>query len=88
MTIVVFFCSYAVYAALAMKNVKEERTDHRTQEPVIAIIITAALCFVYLIFSVIQILYLFIGNMRLPEGYTYSSYAREGFFQLLTVLLV
>ena len=88
MTVVVFFCSYAVYAALAMKNVKEERTDHRTQEPVIAIIITAALCFVYLIFSVIQILYLFIGNMRLPEGYTYSSYAREGFFQLLTVCIL
>ncbi len=84
----VSFSSYAVYAALAMKNVKEERTDHRTQEPVIAIIITAALCFVYLIFSVIQILYLFIGNMRLPEGYTYSSYAREGFFQLLAVCIL
>lgn len=88
MTAAVFFCSYAVYAALAMKNVKEERTDHRTQEPIIAIIITAALCFVYLIFSTIQILYLFIGNMRLPEGYTYSSYAREGFFQLLTVCIL
>lgn len=88
MTVVVFFCSYAVYAALAIKNIKEERTDHRHQEPIIAIIITTALCFVYLIFSVIQILYLFIGNMRLPEGYTYSSYAREGFFQLLTVCVL
>jgi hypothetical protein len=26
--------------------------------------------------------------MRLPEGYTYSSYAREGFFQLLAVCIL
>ena len=84
----VFFCSYAVYAALAMKNVKEELTDHRTQEPIIAIIVTATLSVVYLLFSVIQILYLFIGKMQLPEGYTYSSYAREGFFQLLAVCVL
>ncbi len=88
MITVVFFCSYAVYAALSMKNIKEEVADHRTQEPIIAIIVTSALSVIYLIFSVIQILYLFIGNMRLPEGYTYSSYAREGFFQLLTVCIL
>ncbi len=87
-TVSVFFCSYAAFAALAMKNIKESQTDHRHQEPITAIIITAALCFVYLIFSVIQILYLFIGNMQLPEGYTYSRYAREGFFQLLTVCIL
>ena len=42
----------------------------------------------YLVFSVIQILYLFIGDFRLPEGYTYAKYAREGFFQLLFVCLL
>ena len=26
--------------------------------------------------------------MRLPEGYTYSSYARQGFFQLLAVCII
>ena len=67
---------------------KEEVTDHRTLEPIIAIIVTAALSVLYLMFSVIQILYLFIGNMRLPDGYTYSSYAREGFFQLLAVCIL
>ncbi len=88
MIIVVFFCSYTVFAALAMKNIKEETTDHRILEPIIAIIITSALCALYLIFSVIQILYLFMGSMKLPEGYTYSSYAREGFFQLLVVCIL
>ena len=88
LAVLVFFCSYAVYAALGMKNVKEAVSDHRVLDPVIAIIVTAALSVLYLIFSVIQILYLFIGNMQLPEGYTYSSYARQGFFQLLAVCIM
>ncbi|MCM1122250.1 MAG: DUF4173 domain-containing protein [Eubacterium sp.] len=88
MTLVVFLLSYAVYAALSMKEVKEETADLRRLEPIIAIIVTAALSFIYLLFSVIQILYLFIGNMKLPEGYTYSGYAREGFFQLLVVCVL
>ena len=86
--IAVFFSSYAVCAALSMKNVKEEVGDHRVLEPVIAIVVTAALSVLYLMFSVIQILYLFIGNMQLPEGYTYSQYARQGFFQLLAVCIL
>ena len=88
LTIIVFFASYAAYAALCTKNVKEDVNDHRVLEPVIAIIVTAALAVLYLMFSVIQILYLFIGNMQLPEGYTYSSYARQGFFQLLAVCIL
>lgn len=84
----VFFCSYAVYAALSKKNVTEEVTDQKIFDPVIAIVVTAALSVLYLMFSVIQIVYLFIGNMQLPEGYTYASYAREGFFQLLAVCIV
>lgn len=86
--IAVFFGSYAICAALGMKNVKEEVGNHQVLEPVIAIIVTATLSVLYLMFSVIQILYLFIGNMQLPEGYTYSSYAREGFFQLLAVCIL
>ena len=88
LTVLIFFISYSVYAALCMKNVNEETSDHRSLEPIIAIIVTAALSVLYLMFSVIQILYLFIGNMQLPDGYTYSGYAREGFFQLLTVCIL
>ncbi|MCM1271889.1 MAG: DUF4173 domain-containing protein [Ruminococcus flavefaciens] len=88
MAVLVSLCSYAVYAALCMKNVKEEASDSRSFEPITAIIVTAALSVLYLMFSMIQILYLFIGKMKLPEGYTYSSYAREGFFQLLFVCIL
>lgn len=42
----------------------------------------------YIIFSCIQIFYLFLGRFTLPTGYSYSAYAREGFFQLLLVSLI
>lgn len=86
--IAVFFCSYAVYAALCRRNVEEQTTYGKQLEPVTAVIVTASLSVIYLIFSMIQIVYLFIGNMQLPEGYTYSGYAREGFFQLLAVCIL
>lgn len=57
-------------------------------EALIGIIITGSVSALYLLFSVIQILGLFAGNMTLPEGYTYSQYAREGFSQLLAVCVI
>lgn len=87
-TITVFFCSYAVFAALSLKTVYEKTESKNNYEPVTAIIITGALSFIYLIFSSIQIIYLFLGNMQLPSDYTYAEYAREGFFQLLVVCIL
>ncbi|MCM1038572.1 MAG: DUF4173 domain-containing protein [Ruminococcus sp.] len=87
-TAVVFLASYALICALCRKNIKEEIPDKRVLEPVIAITVTGMLSVVYLIFSTIQILYLFIGRMSLPDGYTYSAYARQGFFQLLAVCIL
>ncbi|MCM1273087.1 MAG: DUF4173 domain-containing protein [Clostridium sp.] len=54
-------------------------------EPVIGITFTSMLTAVYLLFSFIQILSPFLGESMLPDGYSYSNYAREGFFQLLFV---
>lgn len=62
--------------------------DRRKAEPVVAITFCSLLAIVYLLFSVIQVLYLFIGNMQLPENYTYAQYARQGFFQLLAVCIL
>lgn len=85
---VVFFSSYALLAALCRKEVKENTEEKTGFDPVIAIVFSSLLCILYLFFSVVQILYLFIGNMKLPENYTYASYAREGFFQLLAVSVI
>ena len=84
----VFFFSYSILAALCKKNVKEKTEEGTRFDSVIAIVVTSMLCILYLFFSVIQILYLFIGKMELPENYTYASYAREGFFQLLAVSVI
>lgn len=44
---------------------------------------------VYLVFFIIQGSYLFGGFMRLlPEGFTVSSYARKGFFELCSIIAV
>ena len=80
-----FFASYMLTSFLCQRTMKEEVTDKRKGEPVLAITITSLLSVVYLLFSGIQIFGLFLGKMQLPEGYTYAMYAREGFFQLLTV---
>ena len=85
---VVFLASYALLSALCKKTVKEEISEKKVLEPITAIIVTGMLSVVYLTFSMVQILYLFIGKMNLPDGYTYSSYARQGFFQLLAVCII
>ncbi|MBD5457683.1 MAG: DUF4173 domain-containing protein [Lachnospiraceae bacterium] len=84
----VFFASYALLSALCKKTVPEEVSEKRVGEPIIAITVTGMLSVIYLLFSFIQIFYLFIGNMKLPEGYTYAAYARQGFFQLLAVCII
>ena len=80
--------SYCVVAYLSKKEIKEEITDSRKWEPLIGIPLASVLSLLYLVFSGIQIVYLFMGNMQLPEGYTYAEYAREGFFQLLAVSII
>jgi hypothetical protein len=44
---------------------------------------------VYIIFVIIQFAYLFAGaNFALPSDFTYSGYARRGFFELIAVTII
>ena len=91
MTVMFLFMAIASYCAVAYaskKEINEEVMDSRKWEPLIAIPLVSLLSLLYLVFSGIQIVYLFMGNMQLPVGYTYAEYAREGFFQLLVVSLI
>ena len=83
-----FFASYTLTAYLCKHSIREEVRDLRKGEPVLAITVMSLLSVLYLVFSAIQIWALFLGKMQLPEGYTYAAYAREGFFQLLTVSIL
>ena len=80
-----FLASYCILSYLCKKTIKQEVKDGRRGEPMIAITIATLLTLLYLVFSLIQIVYLFMANRGLPSGYTYAEYAREGFFQLLAV---
>ena len=80
--IIGYMISYA--AALFLKQDVEIAGDDGKKITALPVtIVTAVVTGVYVIFSIVQILYLFIGKGTLPPGYTYAEYAREGFFQLL-----
>lgn len=83
-----FFFAYGVLSYLAKREIKEENVETKKGNPVLAIPMAGILTALYLVFSVVQILGLFLGKMALPEGYTYARYAREGFFQLLAVSIL
>jgi len=84
----VFLITYCILTYLCKKTIKEDIVDSRKGEPLIAIPVVTILSLLYLVFSGIQIVYLFMGRMQLPDGYTYAEYAREGFFQLLAVSII
>ncbi|MDE6530567.1 MAG: DUF4173 domain-containing protein, partial [Lachnospiraceae bacterium] len=88
MTAAVYLLSYGLLVKLGSKSVSISSGKRQTGEPVVAITVNAMLGVVYLIFSMIQILYLFMGRLSLPEGTTYAEYARQGFFQLLLVCVI
>ena len=83
---VIFFA--ALLTAVRQKKIREESKDLRNLEPVTAITTLSVIGIVYLIFCLIQISYLFTGGLTLPSDYTYSGFAREGFFQLLFVSML
>lgn len=85
MALVGYVAPYIYTINVKKKNIKIKEGKTGNNEPIIAIIVTTAISIVYLLFSGIQIYYLFMGNGTLPDGYTYAEYAREGFFQLLFV---
>ncbi len=79
---------YCTVAGACMENSQVSEKDTRTHEPMVAAAFMGTVTLMYLIFSVIQIVYLFLGKGALPDGMTFSEYARQGFFQLLFVAVI
>lgn len=82
------FGVYCLICGACMDQVSGEEKMVRTHEPVAAVTCMSAVALLYLFFSGIQVIFLFLGKGSLPEGVTYSSYARQGFFQLLFVAVM
>ena len=88
---IVFFGAYMLISFMGTFKLNESKQEKTGFEPLLAITICSILSFIYVIFSGIQVVYLFIGsgaNFILPNDMTYAEYAREGFFQLLFVCLI
>lgn len=87
MTIFMFFMAYCIMSYLCKKEFSEESRKKIQMESLIAITVTLPITLLYAVFSVVQIVCLFFGNIDLTK-FTYAEYAREGFFQLLLICVL
>lgn len=85
MILIAFLACYCIiYGAVSHGADKQKARDK--SNPVAAITVTSLLLAVYVLFCTIQVIYLFAGgSFGLPAEFTYSEYARRGFFELLAV---
>ncbi|MCR5201738.1 MAG: DUF4173 domain-containing protein [Lachnospiraceae bacterium] len=86
MFIIYFAVVYLVFAALTDKKVSNRVYTPTKFETTIAVVVYVMVDLLYVIFSIVQFMYLFQG--KVPEGYSYAEYARQGFFQLLFVAII
>lgn len=82
-----FFGLFCTLAGQAQSPVDSNLRETKRHEPVTAITFVSVLTAIYLAFCAVQVIYLFAGaQSRLAVcGFSYASYARQGFFQLLFV---
>lgn len=58
-------------------------------EIVTVITVMVVICLIYLMFTVVQATYLYGGTTKsIPGGFTYSEYARKGFFELVAITVI
>lgn len=85
--VMMFFFTYWVMAYLCKKTFSDEKKPSASMDAAVAITVALPITFLYLVFSGVQIVCLFLGNINL-ENTTYAEYARTGFFQLLAVCVL
>ncbi len=82
------FC-YSVLCGALMQSANEKIKPVKRADAAIAVTFLSVLGLVYAIFCSIQIIYLFAnGYFVLPQEFTFSEYARRGFFELLAVTVI
>lgn len=83
--IIMFSISINVYKN---KDIKMREVGLKKIDNTIIITVLSVINFVFVLFLISEISKLCGNFLQLPKGYIYSSYAREGFFQLLFVTLI
>ena len=85
---VIFLFVYGFIVKAGRRDLGANSPKEGQYNAVTGITITVVLTAFYLIFAVVQIVYLFMNSAGLPDDMTYAEYARQGFFQLLFVAVV
>jgi len=70
------------------KDIKMKENKIKSIDKTIIISMLLVINFVFVLFLVSEVSKLCGNFLNIPQGYIYSSYAREGFFQLLFVTLI
>lgn len=83
--IIIFSISINVYKN---KDIKMKEVSLNKIDNTIIVTVLSVINFVFVLFLISEISKLCGNFLQLPKGYIYSSYAREGFFQLLFVTLI
>ena len=73
---------------LKNKNLKMKEINYKKHESSMIITILSIINLVFLLFLISEISRLTNNFLQIPIEYTYSSYAREGFFQLLFITII
>lgn len=82
-------CYSIICGSVAKVGIEEKQNAMNKADASIAGTVLTMLSIVYVLFCGIQILYLFNnGLFVLPAEFTFSEYARRGFFELLTVTII
>lgn len=79
---------YGLSCACYTGYMETEKREYSLWKPEAPLIMTSIIAITYIVFCGIQITCLFGGLFELPEGITYSEYARQGFLQLLWVAVI
>lgn len=87
--IIVMFLVFGLYYSLNSTKIKEvrQKSVNKSFNSTTIITILISLIVLYLVFTKIQISYLYL-NKKLPAGFDFAHYARSGFFQLVFLVLI
>lgn len=81
----VFIIFFSVFINLIENKNKDNKLKEMNINKTVLTTVLIVMNFVFLLFLISEISKLTINFLHIPESYTYASYAREGFFQLLGV---
>lgn len=87
--VAIMFLVYGLNYTLSATKVKKvnSKSLKRTFNSTTIITVLISIILVYLVFTKIQVSYLYL-NKKLPAGVTFSDYARNGFFQLVFLVVL